>query len=144
MNWTQFWISNTENMWNRSLNCAKKKLFHKWKTWWAARKFLWEKIKTSKSTHKMLKLYKKLFKTWSFIVIQLWSDKTKLAAFLHKKNIRFSFFNCFCEQNKETLKHIMIYCIKHLKMYKKLEINEQVNLKKIMFSFKKIKKITTW
>ena len=33
----------------------------------------------------------------------------------------------------------MIYYVKHLKICKKLKINEQINLKKIMIFFKKIK-----
>ena len=63
----------------------QKKLFHKWKTWWTVRKSFWKKIKTLKSTHKILKLHKKLFKIWSFITVQLWLDKTELTVFMHKK-----------------------------------------------------------
>ena len=47
--------------------------------------------------------------------------------------------NYFCEWSRKTSKHVMIYYVKHLKICKKLKINEQINLKKIMIFFKKIK-----
>ena len=84
----------------------------------------------------MLKLYKRLFKIQSFIVIQLQLDKTELTAFLHKKKMSdFFFSDYFCRQSRKTSKYVMIHCIKYSETHKKLEINEQVDLKKIMFFF---------
>src|SRR5436189_138560 len=49
----------------------------------------------------------------------------KKKAFLQKKKISdFLFLNCFCRQNRETSKHVMIYYVKHSETHKKLEINE--------------------
>jgi len=72
----------------------------------------------------MLKLYKKLFKIQNFIVIQLQLNKTELTVFLHKKMLNFLSFNYFCEQNRKTLKHVMIHCIKHSEMHEKLKIKK--------------------
>ena len=124
---------------------CKKKLLHKWKTQWAIRKLFWKEIKTIKLTCRMLKLYKKLFKIQSFIVIQLWSDKTELMTFLHKRKISdFLFSDCFCEWDRKMSKHVMIYCVKHLKTHRKLKINKWINLRKMMFFSEKVKKIITW
>ena len=53
----------------------------------------------------------------------------------------FLFSDCFCEQSRKTSKHVMIHYVKHSKTHEKLEINEQINLKKMMFFFKEIKKL---
>jgi len=91
----------------------------------------------------MLRLHKKLSKIQSFITIQLQSSKTKLTAFLHQKKMPdFLSSDCFCRQDRETSKHVMIHCVKHSETHKKLEINEQVNLRKMMFFFEKLQKIT--
>ena len=91
------------------------------------------------------KMHQKLSKTWSFIMIQLWSDKTELTAFLHQKKMSdFLFSDCFCRQSRETSKHVMIHCIKHSETCKKLEVDRQMNLKKMMFFFEKLQKVTAW
>ena len=63
--------------------------------------------------------------------------------FAQKKMSDFLSLNCFYRQDRETSKHVIIHCVKHSETHEKLEINEQINLKKIMFSSEKIKKITT-
>ena len=98
----------------------------------------------SKSTHKMFNLHKKLSKIQSFIAIQLQSDKTELTAFLHQRKMSdFFFSDCFCEQDRETSKHVMIHYVKHSETCRRLEINEQVNLRKMMFFSEELQKITT-
>ena len=73
----------------------------------------------------MLKLHKELSKTQNFIIIQLQSDKTELTVFLHKKKIFDIFFSdCFCKRDRETSKHVIIHCIKHSEMHRKLKIDE--------------------
>ena len=96
VNWTQSWILLIKNAQNKLQNSAKK-TFLQIKNLINNQKISLKKIKISKSTHKMLKLYKKLFKTWNFIVIQLQLDKIKLTVFCIKKISDFFFSDCFCE-----------------------------------------------
>ena len=83
VNWTQFWILLTKDTQIKLQNSAKRELLCRWKAWWAVRKLLWEEIETSELICKILKLHKELSKTQSFIMIQLWSDKMRLTAFLY-------------------------------------------------------------
>ena len=143
--WTQFWIPPTEDTQSKLQNSAKRELLCRWKTQWAVRKSLWEKIETSESTHKMLRLHKGLFKAQSFIAIQLQSGKTGLTAFLHQRKVPgFSSSDCSCGRGRETPKHVMIHCIKHSETHRRLEINEQVDLRKMMFSPEELQTITAW
>ena len=52
----------------------------------------------------------------------------------------FFFSDCFCEQDRKMSKHVMIYYIKHLKKCKKLKIDRQMNLRKMIFSHEKLQK----
>ena len=55
----------------------------------------------------------------------------------------FFFSDCFSRQDKKMSNHVMIHCIKYLKTCRTLKIDEQINLKKMIFFLKNYKMIET-
>ena len=144
------WLNSVLNLTHRkhtkqATKFCKKKASSQIKSIMSSQKIILRENKNIRISLQDVQIAQKTIKTQSFIAIQLQSDKTKLAAFLHQKRVlSFFFFDCFCRWDKKMSKHIMIHCIKHSEMHRRLKTDKQMNLRKIMFFLKELQTIIAW
>jgi hypothetical protein len=95
---------------------------------------------------KRLKLHDNLFKVESNLVTQMRTNRIELAKYLfHRRVFIIVISACFCDWLRQTLKHVMLFCLNHSRTRKSmLLVVETQNLRRLLNINKKVRVMTRW
>ncbi len=140
-------MQNDDSMTNKSF---KKTLHDKWKRFWdeyqtknRRRNYV---ALTFQIFKKRLKFQDNLFKIENNLVTQMRTNWIELTKYLfHRRIFIIVISTCFCDWLKQTLKHVMFFCLNHRRTRENmLLVVETQNLRRLLNINKKIKAMTRW
>jgi predicted RNA binding protein with dsRBD fold (UPF0201 family) len=140
-------MQNDNSMTNKSF---KKILHDKWKRFWDEYQTKNRRrdcvALTSQIFKKRLKLHDNLFKIKSSLVTQMRTNRIKLTKYLfHRRVFIIVISACFCDWLKQTLKHVMFFCLNHNRTRENmLFVVETQNLRRLLNINKRIRMMTRW
>jgi hypothetical protein len=93
-----------------------------------------------------LKLHDNLFKTESSLVTQMRTNRIELAKYLfHRRVLIIVISACFCDWLKQTLKHVMLFCLNHNRTRESmLLVAKTQNLRRLLNINKRVRVMTRW
>jgi predicted RNA binding protein with dsRBD fold (UPF0201 family) len=140
-------MQNDNSMTNKSL---KKTLHDRWERFWS--KYQTKNRRrvcvalTSQIFKKRLKLHDNLFKIENSLITQMRTNRIELAKYLfHRRVFIIVISACFCDWLKQTLKHVMLFCLNHSRTRESmLFVAKTQNLRRLLNINKKIRMMTRW
>ncbi len=140
-------MQNDNSMTNKSL---KKTLHDKWERFWSEYQTKNKRRNcvalTSQIFKKRLKLHDNLFKIENNLITQMRTNRIELAKYLfHRRVFIIVISTCFCDWLKQTLKHVMLFCLNHNRTRESmLLVAETQNLRRLLNINKRVKVMTRW
>jgi hypothetical protein len=138
---------NDNSMTNKSL---KKTLHDRWKRSWSEYRTTNKRRNcvalSSQIFKKRLKLHDNLFKTENNLIMQMRTNRIELAKYLfHRRVFIIVISACFCDWLKQTLKHVMFFCLNHsCTRESMLLVVETQNLRRLLNINKRVRMMTRW
>ena len=88
-----------------------------WKKWWAMNSSIWKLVDMKSSSCSMFKLHQDLCKAESSLIMQIHFNHINFMIFLNKTNVSdYESFTCQCDQAWETVTHVIIHCLRFVKI----------------------------
>ena len=117
-----------------------KQIHTLWKKWWEKWRLSQNELHLKFWNNQQSKIHTDLRKKLSFIITQIQTEKIELTSFLHFMKIsEFNTNQCECNQEWETVTHVIKWCRKYMKHRHILDLDQSTTFKKLINMLKRIK-----